>query len=118
MSEEQPGNPLHGVTLKALLEALVARHGWPGLAARISLRCFSDNPNLSSCLNFLRKTPWARAKVEQLYLDDLRLAARNRKRNQRRAAMRAHRVAQEAELDGTPETPEGAAAPEPADPPT
>lgn len=95
VSDAQPRNPLHGVTLEALLGALVDRYGWSGLASRISIRCFTEQPNLPSCLNFLRKTAWARAKVEQLYLDDLRVAERHRKRNKRRAAMRAHRAAQE-----------------------
>lgn len=96
MSQEQPDNPLHGVTLKALLEDLVARHGWPELAYRIPIRCFSNNPSVTSSLKFLRRTPWARAQVEKLYIDDHRVLARNRKRNERRAAMRAHRAAQEA----------------------
>ncbi len=96
MSDEQPNNPLHGVTLQALLETLVERYGWPGLAARVPLRCFGNQPSVKSSLAFLRKNDWARRKVEQLYLDDLRLAERNRKRNKRRAAMRAHRAAQEA----------------------
>ncbi len=102
VSDEQPNNPLHGMTLKAILEALVERHGWDGLAARVSLRCFKDKPSVGSSLTFLRKTAWARSKVEQVYLDDLRQAERNRKRNQRRAAMRAHRAAQEAAADGDP----------------
>ena len=73
MSAEQPNNPLHGVTLKAMLEDLVARHGWEDLGARIAIRCFTHEPSLGSSLKFLRKTPWARAKVEQLYLEDQRL---------------------------------------------
>lgn len=90
MSQEQPNNPLHGVTLKAILEDLIARHGWEGLAARIDIRCFHNEPSLKSCLKFLRKTEWARAKVERLYLEDHARIERNRKRNQRRAVMRAH----------------------------
>lgn len=64
----QPRNPLHGVTLEALLTALVAHYGWAGLAERITLRCFTHEPSIASSLKFLRKTPWARAKVESLYL--------------------------------------------------
>ncbi|GAP37449.1 VF530 family DNA-binding protein [Piscinibacter sakaiensis] len=68
----QPRNPLHGLTLQALLEALQARYGWDGLAERIPLRCFSHEPSVSSSLKFLRRTPWAREKVEGLYLFMLR----------------------------------------------
>ena len=64
----QPRNPLHGLTLEAILTALVAHYGWPGLAERITVRCFSVDPSISSSLKFLRKTPWAREKVEGLYL--------------------------------------------------
>ncbi len=96
MSQDQPLNPLHGVTLQAMLEDLIERHGFPGLADRIDIRCFSHDPSLKSSLKFLRKTPWARTKVERLYLEDQAVVARNRKRNQRRAAMRAHRAAEEA----------------------
>ena len=63
-------DPLHGVTLKAILEDMVARHGWPGLAACIPIRCFDTNPSIQSSLKFLRKTEWARRRVERLYLDD------------------------------------------------
>ena len=68
MSSEQPRNPLHGVTLEAMLGQLVARHGWDGLAREIDIRCFTHDPSIKSSLKFLRKTPWARAKVEALYL--------------------------------------------------
>jgi len=68
----QPGNPLHGVTLKALLELLVARHGWEALARRVNVNCFKSDPSISSSLTFLRKQPWAREKVERIYLADLR----------------------------------------------
>ncbi len=68
----QPRNPLHGVTLEALVTALVARYGWEGLARRAPMRCFSHDPSVASSLKFLRKTPWARDKVEQLYLAMLR----------------------------------------------
>jgi uncharacterized protein (DUF2132 family) len=68
MSESQPRNPLHGVTLEAMLEQLVAVHGWDGLARHVDIRCFTHDPSIKSSLRFLRKTPWARAKVEALYL--------------------------------------------------
>jgi len=64
----QPRNPLHGLTLEAILTALVAHYGWPGLAERIAVRCFQVDPSIKSSLTFLRKTPWAREKVEGLYL--------------------------------------------------
>ncbi len=70
MSEEQPNNPLHGITLKAILEDLVERRGWENLASLIKVRCFTFEPSLSSSLKFLRKNEWARRKVEQLYLED------------------------------------------------
>jgi uncharacterized protein (DUF2132 family) len=68
----QPRNPLHGVTLEAMLNALVAAYGWAGLGERIALRCFTVEPSINSSLKVLRKTPWARAKVESLYLYRLR----------------------------------------------
>lgn len=70
MSREQPNNPLHGITLKAIVEDLVARRGWAGLAARIDIRCFAYDPSVGSSLTFLRKTEWARRQVEELYLED------------------------------------------------
>ena len=69
--ETQFNDPLHGVTLKALLEQLVAYYGWEELDKRIRINCFSVNPSINSSLKFLRKTPWARAKVEELYLEYL-----------------------------------------------
>ncbi len=63
-----PNNPLHGVTLEAILTALVAQYGWDGLAQRIDIRCFKSDPSIKSSLTFLRKTPWAREKVEALYI--------------------------------------------------
>ncbi len=89
MSTEQPDNPLHGVTLKALVEVLIERYGFDGLAERFGWRCFSHEPSLPSSLKFLRKTPWARAKVEQLYIADQRQIEKKRKRNAMRAARRA-----------------------------
>ncbi|PTX97789.1 VF530 family protein [Opitutus sp. ER46] len=61
-------DPLHGITLEKLLTELVAKLGWEGLAYRIDIRCFRFDPSIKSSLIFLRKTPWARAKVEQLYV--------------------------------------------------
>ena len=71
-SGAQPRNPLHGITLQAILEALVARYGWDGLAQRVPVRCFASDPSLASSLKFLRRTPWAREKVEGLYLSMVR----------------------------------------------
>ena len=68
----QPLNPLHGLTLEAIVLALVEGYGWEGLAERIPVRCFSFEPSVASSLKFLRKTPWARDKVEGLYLFMLR----------------------------------------------
>ncbi|MDX1366169.1 VF530 family protein [Pseudomonas sp.] len=63
-----PKDPLHGVTLEAILNDLVAKLGWDGLAERIDIRCFKSDPSIKSSLTFLRKTPWAREKVEALYI--------------------------------------------------
>ncbi len=68
----QARNPLHGITLEGIVTALVAHYGWAGLGERIPLRCFTVEPSLPSSLRFLRKTPWAREKVESLYLFTLR----------------------------------------------
>ena len=68
----QHRNPLHGVTLETMLTALVGHYGWANLAERIPLRCFSSDPSIRSSLKFLRKTQWAREKVESLYLFMLR----------------------------------------------
>jgi uncharacterized protein (DUF2132 family) len=70
--QAQAHNPLHGITLEAIVTALRAHYGWPGLAQRINIRCFASDPSISSSLKFLRKTPWARDKVESLYLFMLR----------------------------------------------
>ncbi|RYZ24524.1 MAG: DUF2132 domain-containing protein [Chitinophagaceae bacterium] len=64
-------DPLHGKTLAVILETLVAQYGWEGLAARIPVNCFRNDPSIKSSLTFLRKTPWARKKVEDLYVDSL-----------------------------------------------
>lgn len=68
---EQPNNPLHGKTLQMILEHLVDYYGWEELGKRINIRCFNFDPSIKSSLAFLRKTPWAREKVEALYLESL-----------------------------------------------
>ncbi len=68
MSEHQPENPLHGITLEALLTELVDAYGWSELGRQIDIRCFNNDPGIKSSLKFLRKTPWARKQVEDLYL--------------------------------------------------
>ena len=74
----QARNPLHGVTLEAMLNEMVAHFGWPELGERIAIRCFTSEPSVASSLKFLRKTPWAREKVEGLYLFMLREQRRAR----------------------------------------
>jgi uncharacterized protein (DUF2132 family) len=71
MTSEQPNNPLHGKTLEAILQHLVKQYGWKEMGLRIRIRCFNENPSIQSSLKFLRKTPWARKKVESLYLESL-----------------------------------------------
>lgn len=66
--KEQPNNPLHGIKLADILERLVEEYGWKELGMRINIRCFTHDPSIKSSLAFLRKTPWARQKVEELYL--------------------------------------------------
>ncbi len=68
MSEEQPNNPMHGMTLEKILNRLVDYYGWEELGERIHIRCFNHDPSIKSSLKFLRKTPWARKKVEDLFL--------------------------------------------------
>ncbi len=68
MTNPQPNNPLHGITLEKVVTSLVEYYGWEELGERISIRCFNDNPSVKSSLKFLRKTPWARAKVEALFI--------------------------------------------------
>lgn len=68
----QRNNPLHGLTLEAIVTALQAHYGWAGLGEQIPIRCFNVDPSINSSLKFLRKTPWAREKVESLYLFMLR----------------------------------------------
>lgn len=69
-SNQQTHNLLHGVKLADILEYLVENYGWPYLAKRIDVRCFKYDPSIKSSLQFLRRTPWARAKVEELYLKE------------------------------------------------
>ncbi len=68
MNTTQPNNPLHGVKLVDILEQLVATYGWEELSFYINIRCFTHDPSIKSSLKFLRRTPWARSKVESLYL--------------------------------------------------
>jgi uncharacterized protein (DUF2132 family) len=70
-ASSQPNNPLHGITLKAILEALVDEYGWDELGDIININCFNYDPSIKSSLTFLRKTPWAREKVEELYLETI-----------------------------------------------
>ena len=72
MDRPPPKDPLHGVTLKALLTELVELYGWEELGRRVSLNCFANAPSIASSLKFLRRTPWARKKVEMLYLETKR----------------------------------------------
>jgi len=71
MNEKQVNNPLHGVTLEMMLKSLVESYGWKEMSELIRIRCFARDPSIKSSLTFLRKTPWARAKVENLYLHSL-----------------------------------------------
>ena len=67
----QPNNPLHGITLEIILNKLVQKYGWLELGERIPIKCFTDNASIKSSLKFLRQTPWARKKVEDLYLKSI-----------------------------------------------
>lgn len=77
----QPRNPLHGLTLEAIVKALAGHYGWERLAELVPIRCFAIDPSVSSSLKFLRKTPWAREKVESLYLFMLREQRREQQQN-------------------------------------
>lgn len=66
---EQPNNPLHGITLEQLVTQLQQHYGWGGLAKRININCFKSEPSVKSTLKFLRRTPWARTQVENLYMN-------------------------------------------------
>lgn len=68
MSQQQPNNPLHGITLEKVVTSLVDHYGWSDLGQLINIRCFNSDPSVKSSLKFLRKTPWAREKVENLYI--------------------------------------------------
>ncbi|MBI3135779.1 MAG: DUF2132 domain-containing protein [Bacteroidetes bacterium] len=72
MSQDQPNNPLHGITLEMMLTHLVEEYGWEQLGDHTKIRAFVINPSLKSGLNFIRKTPWAKAKIEELYLRSIR----------------------------------------------
>ncbi len=72
MVEKQANNPLHGITLEAMVRQLVQWYGWERLGQRITVKCFTANPSVKSSLKFLRRTPWARSKVEKLYLATVR----------------------------------------------
>jgi uncharacterized protein (DUF2132 family) len=76
MNARQPKDPLHGVTLERMLVELVTHYGWPALGEQVDIRCFRLDPSIASSLKFLRRTPWARQRVESLYLFMLRDAAR------------------------------------------
>jgi uncharacterized protein (DUF2132 family) len=80
MSTQQAHNPLHGITLEKMVTELVAYFGWPELGLQVDIRCFTHDPSIASSLKFLRRTPWARAKVESLYLFMLRERAREARR--------------------------------------
>lgn len=73
MNEEQANNPLHGKTLEYILHYLEEYYGWEELGERIPVNCFRFDPSIKSCLTFFRKTPWARKKVEDLYIETLKL---------------------------------------------
>lgn len=69
MTEQQPNNPLHGITLEMILVKLVERYGWEELGNRLPVNCFRYDPSIKSSLAFFRKTPWARKKIEELYIE-------------------------------------------------
>ncbi|MFT5791878.1 MAG: hypothetical protein ACI848_001798 [Roseivirga sp.] len=71
MSQEQPNNPLHGIKLADVLQFLVSEYGWEELSDEVNINCFKTNPSINSSLKFLRRTPWARDKVEKLYLKSI-----------------------------------------------
>jgi uncharacterized protein (DUF2132 family) len=71
VTNPQPNNPLHGITLEMMLNHLVEQYGWAEMGRRIPIQCFRNNPSIKSSLKFLRRTPWARKKVEDLYLESI-----------------------------------------------
>jgi uncharacterized protein (DUF2132 family) len=84
MTDQQPTDPLHGVTLEMMLTRLVEHYGWEKMGRTITIRCFNSDPSIKSSLQFLRKTPWARDKVEDLYLRYARETLKKSKRKQGR----------------------------------
>ena len=72
MPQPKAKDPLHGITLEKILDTLVESHGWAVMGKKIKIRCFNENPSIKSSLTFLRKTPWAREKVERMYLAGLK----------------------------------------------
>lgn len=72
MNDSNRNDPLHGITLEFMLNHLVERYGFSTMGARIPIRCFTENPSIRSSLKFLRKTPWARKKVEEMYLRSIK----------------------------------------------
>ena len=105
MPGEEPtegGDPLHGVTLAVMLEALLERLGWNGLAEKIPARCFSSDPSVASSLKFLRRTPWAREKLELLYLYVFFPAEAARRAKARRAKENDARRANPSKRGGEP----------------
>ena len=103
MSAEQPKNALHGLTLAAILGELVAAYGWAELSVMVPVQCFINNPSAPSSLKFLRRTPWARAKIESLYLWHLRELKRKAKADLGTAAPPAE-VSPPASEPGGPES--------------
>jgi uncharacterized protein (DUF2132 family) len=83
MTDAQARNPLHGITLEKIVTELVAYFGWAELGEQVRIRCFQSDPSVGSSLKFLRRTPWARQKVESLYLFMLREQAREQRRTDR-----------------------------------
>lgn len=71
-TEQQPNNPLHGIKLNDIVEYLYVKYGWDQLGEMVNINCFQSNPTIKSSLKFLRKTPWAREKVERLYLKSIK----------------------------------------------
>ena len=78
MDNKNVNNPLHGITLQRMLNSLLGYYGWNELGYRINIHCFNENPSVKSSLKFLRKTPWARKKVEDLYLYTEKLRAKQK----------------------------------------
>ena len=77
MKSEHPNDPLHGQTLEMIVKSLVSRFGWSEMGKRINIRCFTNDPSVKSSLKFLRKTPWARKRVEDLFIAQLEKVERN-----------------------------------------